>query len=96
MRLWQFWWQTLIRSSQSDPPRFIELVMFVLATLLLAVWSVTEEWPYLVLCLSYGIGLSSSVLVREAIAPSPQIHLTQATAVLLLLVSFYSFAELVR
>lgn len=70
--------------------------MLTLAMALLGVWGITEEWPYLVLSLSYVIGSSISSLVREAIAPSPQFRLTQATAVLLLIISVFSFADLIR
>lgn len=70
--------------------------MLTLALILLFCWSMTARWPYLVLCLSYVVGSSMSILVREAIMPSPRIQLTQITAILLLIMSFYSFAELVR
>ena len=96
MRNWQFWWQTLILSTQHNPPRFMELLMLTLAIILFLLWSLAAEWPYLVLSLSYGIGSSFSILVREALTPSPHIQPTQVTAVLLLIISFYSFAELIR
>jgi len=96
MRIWQFWWQTLILSTQHNPPRFVELVMLTLAMILLLLWSLTSNWPYLVLSLSYVIGSSIAILVREALSPSPHIQPTQVTAVLLLIISFYSFAELIR
>ncbi|MFB8793399.1 MAG: hypothetical protein U7126_04000 [Microcoleus sp.] len=96
MRPWQFWLDTLILSSQHNPPRFVELVMLILAMMLLGIWSVTAQWPYLVLSLSYIIGSSFSILVRESLGPRPQFQLTHLTAVLLLIISFYSFAELIR
>ncbi|MBK4731818.1 hypothetical protein JJD41_18370 [Oxynema sp. CENA135] len=96
MRRWQSWWETLLESSQNNPPVFIELLMLSLAIALLGSWGMTEKWPYLVLSLSYAIGAALSSLVREAIAPSAQAKLTQATAVLLLLVSGLSFVELTR
>ncbi|MGB8687664.1 MAG: hypothetical protein WCD53_10065 [Microcoleus sp.] len=96
MRHWQYWLDTLILSTQQNPPRFVELVMLTLAMMLLGIWSVTAQWPYLVLSLSYIIGSSFSILVRESLGPRPQFQLTHLTAVLLLIISFYSFAELIR
>lgn len=96
MRPWRFWLNTLILSSQYNPPRFVELLMLLLAIMLLGIWSFTPNWPYLVLSLSFVIGASISILVREAIAPSPQMRATQVTAVLLLIVSIYGFADLVH
>ncbi len=70
--------------------------MLLLAMAMLGMWSITPNWPYLVLSLSFVVGSSISILVREAIAPSPQMRATQVTAVLLLIVSIYGFADLVR
>ncbi|WP_332991157.1 hypothetical protein [Microcoleus sp. A006_D1] len=86
----------MILSAQHNPPRFIELVMLNLAMILLGLWSVTAQWAYLALSLSYIIGSSFSILVRESIGPRPQFELTHLTALLLLIISFYSFAELIR
>ena len=96
MRIWQFWLDTLILSTQHNPPRFVELVMLTLAMILLGIWSLTAQWPYLVLSLSYIIGSSFAILVREFLGPRPQFQLTHITAVLLLIISFYSFAELIK
>lgn len=97
MTIWRFWLNTLILSSQYNPPRFVELLMLLLAITLLAIWQIVPaEWPYLVLSLSYVIGASISILVREAIAPSPQPRATQITAFLLLIISIYGFADLVH
>jgi hypothetical protein len=71
MRTWRFWLHTLILSSQYNPPRFIELVMLLLAMTLLGIWQIVPNWPYLVLSLSYVVGASISILVREAIALTP-------------------------
>ncbi len=69
--------------------------MLLLAMALLGVWGMVQSWPYLVLCLSYVIGASVSILVREALTPSSQSRLTQATVSLLLATSlYYSFTEL--
>ncbi|WP_445247900.1 hypothetical protein [Microcoleus sp. OTE_8_concoct_300] len=89
---------TLILSTQQDPPRFVELVMLTLAMILLGLWSVTLQWQYLTLSLSYIIGLSFSIWVRECLDPRSQFQLTHLTALLLLIliISFYSFAELIR
>lgn len=96
MRPWQNWFDTLILSTQHNPPRFVELVMLTLAMILLGLWTLTGEWPYLALSLSYIIGSSFSILVRESLGPRPQFQLTHLTALLLLIISFYSFAELIR
>jgi len=96
MRPWEYWLNTVILSTQQNPPRFVELVMLNLAMILLGLWSVTAQWPYLALSLSYIIGSSFSILVREYIGPRPQFQLTHLTALLLLIISFYSFAELIR
>ena len=89
---WYFWWNTL---TWYDPPRFVELLMLLLAILLLGIWSLIPSWPYLVLSFSYVVGASISILVREAIAPSHQAPATQVTAVLMLLVSIYGFADVI-
>ena len=98
MRPWQYWLDTLILSTQQDPPRFVELVMLTLAMILLGLWTVTLQWQYLTLSLSYIIGLSFSIWVRECLDPRSQFQLTHLTALLLLIliISFYSFAELIR
>ena len=97
MRPWQYWLDTLILSTQHNPPRFVELVMLTLAMILLGLWSVTLQWQYLALSLSYTIGSSFSTLVRESMGPQPQFQRTHLTVLLLLIIiSFYSFAELIR
>ena len=58
MRPWQYWLDTLILSTQHNPPRFVELVMLTLAMILLGLWSITLQWQYLTLSLSYIIGSS--------------------------------------
>lgn len=30
IRRWNFWWQTLVLSTQYNPPQFIELLMLML------------------------------------------------------------------
>lgn len=96
MRNWQFWWQNLRSGIEYNPPGFIELIMLTLAIILLLCWSATDQWQYLVLCLSYVVGSSTSILVREALAPSPQIQVSQFTALVLLILGVYSFADLIR
>ncbi len=93
MRLLQHWWQNLIYSTQYNPPQFVEMVMLLLAILLLLSWTLTGAWPYMVLCLSYVVGSSSSMLVREAIAPSRQLQLTTVIALLLLIMSLYTLVD---
>ncbi|MEH1939730.1 MAG: hypothetical protein V7L01_05845 [Nostoc sp.] len=94
MRFWSFWFNSFILSSQYDPPRFIELLMLLLAIALLAIDSFLRDRPYLILCLSLIIGASISILVREAIAPSPQTRITQLATSILLIISLYGFANL--
>lgn len=94
MRSW-LWWQTFVASTQYNPPQFVEMVMLLLAILLLLFWSVTGSWPYLVLCLSYIVGSSSSMLVREAIAPSRRLQLTTVIAGLLLMMGIYILADFI-
>lgn len=96
MTIWRFWFHTLISSSQYNPPRFVELLMLLLAVALLGIWQIIPSWPYLALSLSYIVGSSLSILVREAIAPSPQMRITQVTAILLLIISIYGFIDLVQ
>ncbi|MCG5056885.1 MAG: hypothetical protein KA714_02420 [Limnoraphis sp. WC205] len=94
MRLWRFWWQTLVLSTQYNPPQFVEVVMLMLAIILLGFWSLTGDLPYLVLCLSYVVGSSTSMLVRVAITPQTRFHVTQVIAVLLILISLYTLIDL--
>lgn len=103
MRLWNFWVNTLILSSQYNPPRFIELLMLTLAIALLIIATIVPEKPYLVLGLSFVLGASTSILVRELMSrtnhsqlPLYQRLITQFTALLLLGISIYGFADLIR
>ena len=89
MRICRFWLNTLIWSSQYNPAPFIELLMLLLAMVLLVVWGFVPHWAYLVLSLSYGIGASVSISVREAIAHSPQAQAAQVTTVVLIITSIY-------
>jgi hypothetical protein len=95
MRPWSFWWNTLVLASQHNPPQFIELLMLLLALILLGIWSFTPNWAYQVLAWSYLVGVSASMWVREAIAPTHQKRATQIAALLLLLISIYGFADLI-
>ncbi len=90
MRIWPFWFNLI----QDNPPRFIEVLMLLLATILLLVWDYNKQWPYLVLSLSYIIGSSLSTLIRESFLPIPKPTLTQVIALFLLLVSVYFFRDL--
>jgi predicted neutral ceramidase superfamily lipid hydrolase len=103
MRIWNFWVNTLILSSQYNPPRFIELLMLTLAIAMLIIATITPEKPYLVLGLSFVTGASISILVREAISttnhshpPSSQRLITILTSLLLLGISIYGFVDLIR
>lgn len=90
MRFWRFWFNLI----QDSPPRFVEVVMLLLATILLFIWDYNKQWPYFVLSLSYIIGSSLSTLIRESFLPFPKPTLTQIIALFLLLISLYSFRDL--
>jgi hypothetical protein len=94
MRSLRAWWQMFLFSTQYNPPQFVEVVMLLLGTFLLLIWSLTNQWPYLVLSLSYVAGSSTSMLIREALIPSPHLQLTQAMAVVLLILSVYTLIDL--
>ncbi|MFH7026574.1 MAG: hypothetical protein ACHBN1_14470 [Heteroscytonema crispum UTEX LB 1556] len=96
MRIWRFWFNNFVLASQYNPPRFVELLMLMLAIAMLAIATIIPDRPYMILGLSLVVGASISILVREAIAPSPQTRVTQLTALLLLIVSFYGFADLIK
>lgn len=95
MRRWHFWWQTLVLSTQYNPPQFIELLMLILGFFLLLIWVGNQQWPYLVLSMSYVAGSSTSILIREAMIPSPGLQLTQKLAILLLIMSLYTLLDLI-
>ncbi|WP_373527233.1 hypothetical protein [Nostoc sp.] len=94
MRFWYFWFNSFVMSSHYNPPRFVELLMLLLAIAMLAIASILPDRPYLILGLSLVVGASISILVREAIAPSPQTRITRLTASLLLIIGLYGFADL--
>ncbi|BCL34105.1 hypothetical protein [Nostoc sp. MS1] len=95
MRYWNSWLNSLILASQYNPPRFIELVMLMLAIAMLAIATILPaDKPYMVLGLSFVVGASISILVREAIAPSPEQKVARLTALLALFISLYGFADL--
>ena len=97
MRFWRFWLNAVILSTQHNPPRFVELLMLSLAIVMLAISTVfPQQEAFLILGLSFVVGASLSILVREAISPSPRSLMTQITAILLLLVSIYGFADLIQ
>jgi multisubunit Na+/H+ antiporter MnhE subunit len=94
IRGWNFWVNTLILTSQYNPPWFIEWLMLTLSMIMVVIWLISSQLPYMVLGLSFMVGTSISMLVREAIAPSHQTRITQILALLLLVVSIYWFADL--
>ena len=96
MRYCRFWLNSLILSSQYNPPRFVELVMLTVAIAMLFISTFVPDRPYIVLGLSLVVGASISILIREAIAPSHQRKITQFTALLLLIISLYGFADTLR
>ena len=102
MRTWNFWLNSLILFIQDHPPRFVELLMLTLAIAMLTVSTIVPDKPYIILGLSFVIGASTSILIREAISPTGHNHtiltqqrLTQLTALLLLGISIYGFADLI-
>lgn len=91
---WQSWWRTIFLSSQQNPPRFIEALMTFFALILLMVWIIKPDWPYLLLCLSYILGASASIWVSELIYPSSPAKVILANfgllfSILLLIFSLY-------
>lgn len=94
MRTVQFWWRTLFFSALYNPAWFIDLLMTVLAMLLLGRWEVTKQWPYLVLSCSYAIGAAMSMWVQATVTPLHAPRMMKVLALLLLIYSFYGFAEL--
>lgn len=103
MRTWNFWINTLILSSEYHPPRFVELLMLTLAIAMLAVSIIIPDPPYIILGLSFVVGASTSILVRESMSPHhhsnaffTQKRMTQLTALLLLGISIYGFADLIQ
>lgn len=94
MRYWNSWLNSLILASQYNPPRFVELLMLILAIAMLAIATILPDKPYMVLGLSFVVGASISILVREAIAPSPEQKVARLTALLALFISLYGFADL--
>ncbi|MDM3856191.1 MAG: hypothetical protein PT120_15120 [Aphanizomenon gracile PMC649.10] len=102
MRTRNFCLNSLILFIQDHPPRFVELLMLTLAIAMLTVSTIVPDKPYIILGLSFVIGASTSILVREAISPNGHNHtiltqqrLTQLTALLLLGISIYGFADLI-
>ncbi len=99
MRLREILWPTLILASRAHPPRFVELLMLSLATIMLLLWLWQDRWPYVVLSASYVFGAGMSIWVREWIQPhrgDRRLGRTRATALLGLttLLMFMSLQEL--
>ncbi|EKQ68172.1 hypothetical protein OsccyDRAFT_2691 [Leptolyngbyaceae cyanobacterium JSC-12] len=85
------WWNGIVDSSWTTPPRVVEATMLFLALIVLGVWWIRQEWQYLVLTLSYILGAIASILARETVAPS--IHAcTVRLAALISLVALLSSA----
>jgi hypothetical protein len=91
------WFYTFVLASQHNPPRFIELLMLIvaIASIAASILFPTEK-PYMVLGLSLVFGSAISILVREAIIPSHENRATQITALLLLITSLYGFADILQ
>lgn len=95
MRLWRNFWFGL-SMGQYNPPQLVETIMLALSMVLFAVWLVVPAAPYLLLGLIYTIGACASILVREARISDPRPRPTQVAATVLLLISLYGFADLIR
>ncbi|NEO31974.1 MAG: hypothetical protein F6K36_16365 [Symploca sp. SIO3C6] len=95
MRIWQFWWRTLVLSSQYNPPEFIEHFM-ILWTLILGLWwGFLPYWPHLVLSASFALGAAMSMLVRELMTPSTRPRSVSVLAIFVLLsYTIYAFTQL--
>ncbi len=96
MRYFRSWWDGLVFSSRHNPPQLVEAAMLIFAMLTFLLWWVRQDWQYLVLYISYIVGVTASILVRETVAPSPQTHLIRFAAVgsLLVVLSFVVFYTL--
>ena len=101
MRIWNFWINTLISSIEYHPPRFVELLMLMLAIPMLIISIIIPDKPYIILGLSFVIGASTSILAREAMSSNGENYtfliegrITQFAALLLLGISIYGFADL--
>lgn len=89
----QIWSQTLTLVSQQNPSKFIELLMLSLAFVLAGIWFFHQnQWPYLVLCASYIVGVAASIWVEESLVPSTRARQTSATFALFLAVLFAIFS----
>ena len=91
MSFFQFWWRTLVLSTQHNPPEFVEHLMMLLAMALGVAWSLTDEWPYLVLSSSYAIGAAISMWVRQLSLPLPYSRMVPIPAALLLICGLSAF-----
>ncbi|BAY87433.1 hypothetical protein NIES267_69550 [Calothrix parasitica NIES-267] len=70
--------------------------MLGMALIMLTISTFITDLPYLVLGLSFVVGASASILVRETIVPTPQTRVTKIAALLLLGVSVYIFTGLFK
>jgi hypothetical protein len=89
MRTIQFWWRTIINSSHENPPRFVEFMMIIFATISLIIWIIKDDWPYLVLFLGYLVGINASIWVQGAIAPMPPSWWLRTNLMLLLAILLF-------
>ena len=70
--------------------------MVLLALVMLMIWTFTPAAPFMILGWSFIVGASISILVREAIAPTPEIRINQIAALFFLILSFYGFAYILQ
>lgn len=93
----RFLLNNLIFASRDDSPRFVESTMMALAMIMLFVWVLFPQLKaFLVLCLSLLVGVSSSILVREAMVPSHHNRNAQIAALILLIATLFGFADVLQ
>lgn len=94
MRHWQFWWRTLLFSTQHNPPEAIECVMVLLTLFLFLSWIRQPDWQYLALSSSFAMGAATSMWVRETLMPSPHPRVWIVVAISgLIFYSIYAFVN---
>lgn len=81
MKRLQAWRSELIRVSQTNPPQFIQGVMLVLVVVLALAWWWQQKWQFMLLCLSYSMGVTASLFVREVVDPSPHAKAIQVVMI---------------
>ncbi|NDJ15866.1 DUF4175 domain-containing protein [Myxacorys almedinensis] len=96
MRQWRNFWLGLSMLGQYNPPQLVETLMLALSMVLFIVWLIVPASPYLLLGLVFTVGACASILVRESRISEPRPRPTQVAATVLLLISLYGVADLIR